>query len=811
MYIVFSLYCLVALTVTVIHMVKEYHYTQETITNELKSYEKIFGPIFSKALWDLDRDRIKEIVEGISKVPIIVGIKVERIHKNTLVLVEGSGLVSDDKGLIKNLSPTLNGVPQATNNFDDLFSYKFPISFQLFGEEKKLGYATLYSNSSIILNRVKLGFFFLVINAFIKGVALWLIFLWVSKYILLHPLKRLTDTISDVNFGNLSKFKIDLKTHQDNELTIIEQAFGDMVAELDRSKHNVLEFNKKLEEHVDLRTSELIKAKIFAEKSANAKSEFLAKMSHEIRTPMNGVIGMLHLLLKDNLSDTQSKKALVAQSSAQSLLNLINDILDFSKIDANKLELEVIDFDLLELIGSLTEALTLQAEKKNLEICLDLTEVKQNWVKGDPSRIRQILSNLISNAIKFTQQGYILIQAQLVENAAGSLILKCSVQDSGIGIPNNKIDTVFDSFSQVDASTTRNFGGTGLGLTIVKKLCELMNGSISIESEEGSGSMFTFTLTLSHSNVTSSSIPKLPMDSRQVLLLIKNKHNLTAVRNQLENWGAIITSANTLLSATNQINAAPDILAPNKIDSVIVDTSIPGFEHFINDVLSINGAIHQHIVLMNNLNLPTTLESQQKHTSISQFSKPATPHKLFKTLVHDQKNEERSLPLEVLHSPSITNTPKENSLAIDNIDTNESSASEEIEWPSNTHILIVEDNKINQLVAQSLLDTMELKCAIANNGLEALDMLNDSSDDNPFTLILMDCQMPEMDGYDATVNIRNGSTGNEYKNITIIAMTANAMKGDREKCLAQGMNDYLSKPIDPDELQEMLLKWLISD
>jgi len=146
MYIVFSLYCLVALTVTVIHMVKEYHYTQETITNELKSYEKIFGPIFSKALWDLDRDRIKEIVEGISKVPIIVGIKVERIHKNTLVLVEGSGLVSDDKGLIKNLSPTLNGVPQATNNFDDLFSYKFPISFQLFGEEKKLGYATLYSN-----------------------------------------------------------------------------------------------------------------------------------------------------------------------------------------------------------------------------------------------------------------------------------------------------------------------------------------------------------------------------------------------------------------------------------------------------------------------------------------------------------------------------------------------------------------------------------------------------------------------------------------------------------------------------------------
>jgi len=649
MFIVFSLYCMVAVTVTIIHMVKEYYHTQTTIKNELQSYEKIFGPILSKALWDLDRDRINEVVMGMSQVPIIVGIKVERIQGDSLITIEKTGLFEGKSANTKNGAS--NKTHNLDNSFDDLFSYRFPVSFEFLNNKKKLGYVTLYSNSTVILNRVQLGFFFLIINAIIKGVALWLIFLWVSKYILLKPLRRLTYTISDLNFDNLSNFKINLKTPQDNELTVIENAVTTMVRELDSAKHEVLEFNKRLEDEVNLRTRELVKAKIFAEKSANAKSEFLAKMSHEIRTPMNGVLGMLHLILKDNLSNSQKEKTLVAQSSAQSLLNLINDILDFSKIDANKLELEIIDFDLHQLISNVTESFAHQAEEKELEIHLELAGVKQHWVKGDPSRIRQILSNLISNAIKFTPQGFILIKAKLTQDKAGHHIFTCMVQDSGIGIPEDKVDSLFNSFTQGDASTTRQYGGTGLGLTIVKKLCELMHGNISIESKEGSGSQFECTLSLGRSNV------------------------------------------------------------------------IP---------------------------------------------------------------------------PVIT------------IKEDVSSTEEAIEWPPNSRILMVEDNHINQLVAQNLLEVMGLDYAIANDGLEALEVLNQASELPPFSLILMDCQMPKMDGYQATKEIREGHAGDYYKNTTIIALTANAMKGDREKCLKQGMNDYLAKPIDPDSFQKILKKWLIS-
>jgi len=645
MFIVFFLYCLVALTVTIIHMVKEYHHTQKTIENELQSYEQIFGPILSKALWDLDRDRINEVVMGMSQVPIIVGIKVDRIQGDSLITVDKIGLINN-KAHFKEGDKTQN-INNLENNFDGLFSYRFPVSFEFMKRKNKLGYVTLYSNSTVILNRVQLGFFFLIINAIIKGIALWLIFLWVSKYILLKPLRRLTHTISDLNFDNLSHFKINLKTPQKNELTVIEKAFTSMVSELDFAKHEVLEFNKRLESEVSLRTSELVKAKILAEKSANAKSEFLAKMSHEIRTPMNGVIGMLHLLLKDNLSDSQKKKTLVAQSSAQSLLNLINDILDFSKIDANKLELEVIDFDLLQLFNDVVESFIHQAKEKELEIRLDLAEVKQQWVKGDPSRIRQILSNLISNAIKFTPQGFILIKAQLIQDKVGHHTLTCSVQDSGIGIPENKIDSLFSSFTQADASTTRQYGGTGLGLTIVKKLCELMHGDISIESKEGSGSRFECILNLGRSEVTNSAFTEV----------------------------------------------------------------IPNTDPIIK-------------------------------------------------------------------------------------------------WPVTTRILVVEDNQINQLVTQNLLETMGLDYAIANDGLEALDVLDQALELMPFSLILMDCHMPKMDGYQATKEIRAGNAGDHYKNTTIIALTANAMKGDREKCLEQGMNDYLTKPIDPESLQVMLKKWL---
>ena len=799
MHIVFSLYCLVALTVTVMHMVEEYYHTQKTISNELEVYENIFSPILGKALWDLDLDRVKEVVTSISNVPVVVGVKVERIHKDRLVLVEGSGLVTDKDGeQIELTSLAANSKASIERDFGDLFSYRFPITFKLMGASSKLGYATLYSNSNVILDRVQMGFIFLLVNAVIKGVALWLIFLWVSRRILLAPLKRLTYGIDGLNFDKLSNFKLDLKTHQDNELTVIERAVTEMVAELDSAKHEVLEFNKRLEAEVALRTSELVKAKIFAEKSASAKSEFLAKMSHEIRTPMNGVIGMLHLLISNELSEQQRSKAITAQSSAQSLLTLINDILDFSKIDANKLQLDLIDFDLLDLICSLSEPFTLHAESKGVEFCLDLSGIKQHWVKGDPSRVRQVLTNLISNALKFTKQGYVLIQASLTDGKPGETIFTCIVEDSGIGIPDSKREAIFQSFSQVDASITRQYEGTGLGLAIVNELCDLMKGGVRVSGKENEGSKFTCTLNLGVCANRITAPIKLPKKSRNILLVISSLQSQKSILKQLEVWGAQVSCVTSFSEAETVIENVYRDHKKVDIDTLVIDSSLPDCSAFLSNASQL-GLSKKRFVLINSLS-KKMLPNLPLDITCAQITKPATPDKLYQALVL-AKPQLSSTILSV-------ETPGNTSVEATSI--NETNADEMlISWPSDVRILLVEDNQVNQLVAQSLLDMMGVDHSLANNGVEAIDMLSQPPDAIPYTLVLMDCQMPVMDGYEATVNIRKGQAGVLNQGITIIAMTANVMQGDKDKCLEHGMSDYLSKPVDPKVLKACLIKWLL--
>jgi PAS domain S-box-containing protein len=525
----------------------------------------------------------------------------------------------------------------------------------------------------------------------------------------------------------------------------------------------------------------LIEANELAQESVRLKSEFLASMSHEIRTPMNGVIGMLDLLLKTELDETQKHQAELAQSSATALLTLINDILDFSKVDAGKMELEYIDFDLRDELGKFAEAMAFKAQEKGVELLLDLTEVEKTLVNGDPGRIRQILSNIVGNSVKFTNEGYILIKAKLntIDSTKARLILE--MRDTGIGIPEDKIDILFDLFSQVDASTTRKYGGTGLGLAIVKKLCVLMDGDVKVTSKLGYGSTFVVDIALKIPKKSSLVMPYSSVDGKKILIVDTSEHSIDVLQTQLEHWGMEVSS-------TCSAKEAFEMIEKEYFDIVFLDMFISDCNscEFAKEIRKNKDKDDMRLVIMTSL---ADRGNALKYAEIgidAYFPKPATTHDLFIAL--DTLSKERS------------NRYKQNI---------EKKAQLEFTWKREIEILLVEDNITNQLVAQGVLESFNLKADIANNGMEALEILNKSK--KRYDVILMDCQMPIMDGYETSEAIRMAKAGSQYVEVPIIAMTANAMSGDKEKCFISGMSDYISKPIDPQKLKDALFRYLEAD